>query len=238
MSEEPRRWLDDPALDAALRAALEAGRAEAPSEAELASLAGRLGPLLGGPGGGGGGDGGGGGVDPSPLLGGSVATKTIGALVVAAAIAGTSAWMATRPDPAPPPATTRVAPPEIEPPALRRELPVGVDVPEEIAAPAPPVAPRARPPAPALEVDPAAELALIQRAQDALRTSSAEALARTEEHRRRFGDGTLGQEREVVAIDALARLGRLDEARARAARFHARWPRSAHGRRVDVIVGE
>jgi len=57
------------------------------------------------------------------------------------------------------------------------------------------------------------------------------------EHRRRFGDGTLAQEREVLAIDALTRLGRETNAGDRAARFHSRWPRSAHRRRIDVILG-
>ncbi|MCZ7682188.1 MAG: hypothetical protein M5U28_26715 [Sandaracinaceae bacterium] len=43
---EPRRLLDDPSTGEALRAALDAGR-ELPDEAQLASLAARLGPLLG-----------------------------------------------------------------------------------------------------------------------------------------------------------------------------------------------
>jgi hypothetical protein len=86
------------------------------------------------------------------------------------------------------------------------------------------------------ELDPAAELALIRRAHDALRASPARALEIAEEHRQRFAAGALVQEREVVAIEALVHLGRTEAARARAAAFHARWPRSAHGRRVDVLV--
>jgi hypothetical protein len=46
----------------------------------------------------------------------------------------------------------------------------------------------------------------------------------------------MAQEREVIAIDALMRLGRADGAKARAGRFHAAWPDSAHGRRVDALV--
>ena len=57
-------------------------------------------------------------------------------------------------------------------------------------------------------------------------------------HPPRFGDGTLAQEREVVAIEALVALARLPEARERAARFSARWPHSAHARRLAVILGD
>jgi hypothetical protein len=77
---------------------------------------------------------------------------------------------------------------------------------------------------------------LIRDAQDALRTEPARALSLAEAHRRRFGEGTLGPEREVLAIDALARLGRGEEARARAGRFRARWPGSPHLRRIEVIL--
>jgi hypothetical protein len=46
----------------------------------------------------------------------------------------------------------------------------------------------------------------------------------------------MAQEREVLAIDALMRLGKTNDAKARAAKFHATWPDSAHGRRVDALV--
>ncbi|HJL15034.1 MAG TPA: hypothetical protein RMH99_05220, partial [Sandaracinaceae bacterium LLY-WYZ-13_1] len=51
--DDPRRLLDDPATGDAMRRALEAGRAETPSEAQLDQLWARLGPLIGpgGPGG-------------------------------------------------------------------------------------------------------------------------------------------------------------------------------------------
>jgi hypothetical protein len=47
----------------------------------------------------------------------------------------------------------------------------------------------------------------------------------------------LVQERELVVIDALLRLGRRAEAIARAARFHQQFPTSVHGRRIDVLLG-
>ena len=63
----------------------------------------------------------------------------------------------------------------------------------------------------------------------------AESLARCDEHARRFANGTLVQEREVLAIDALMRLGRRPEAEARASRFRASFPRSGHLRRIEAL---
>lgn len=244
---EPRRLLDDPSTSDALRAALDAGR-ELPDAAQLASLAARLGPLLG-PGGGGG---------AAAAAGGSApAVKaTLGLLAAAATTAGIVWWSAgeeppraSAPEPAPVVAERAAAeavPEGVDPPEIEAEIADGIaeEVVEQVAAVAPErprVRSRADPevaiaPAPAPESDPEAELALIQSAQGALGTAPATALARTDEHRRRFGDGVLAQEREVVAIDALVRLGREVEARGRAEAFHRRWPRSAHGRRVDVLV--
>jgi hypothetical protein len=81
------------------------------------------------------------------------------------------------------------------------------------------------------------ELALLARAQAALATNPGAALELVATHARAFRGGTLAQEREVIAIDALSRLGRKAEATARARRFHRLFPASAHGRRVEVIVG-
>lgn len=231
MSErDPARLFEDPSASEALRAALDAAQQDLPSEAELASLAARLGPLLPPPGGGGA-------ADPSPAIGASssgAVAKTLAVLAAAAAVSGVVWWGTSGParEPRPEPVSEPVEPPGEE----EEALPAGLDVPEELA-PAEAPRPRTRPSPPRFESDPEAELALIREAQDALRTSPARALALTDEHRRRFGDGALAQEREVVAIDALVRLGRRAEAGARAAELHRRWPRSAHGRRVDVLVG-
>jgi outer membrane protein assembly factor BamD (BamD/ComL family) len=46
----------------------------------------------------------------------------------------------------------------------------------------------------------------------------------------------LVQEREVIAITALARLGRLSEAQRRAERFRAAYPSSPYVDRVDRVV--
>jgi len=81
------------------------------------------------------------------------------------------------------------------------------------------------------------ELGLLARAQAALGTDPGHALALSGDHERIFTRGALAQEREVIVIDALLRLGRTAEASARAARFHQQFPGSVHGRRVDVLLG-
>jgi hypothetical protein len=80
------------------------------------------------------------------------------------------------------------------------------------------------------------EIQLLQRAQDALGSSPSKALDLVNRHVTRFPRATLGQEREVIAIDALVRLGRVGEARTRAAAFAAQFPTSAHLRRLATII--
>lgn len=80
------------------------------------------------------------------------------------------------------------------------------------------------------------EGALLLRARRALDAAPHTALELTAEHARQFSNGRLAPERERIAIEALARLGRLDEARARAARFVSRWPSSPHRRAVERAV--
>jgi hypothetical protein len=78
------------------------------------------------------------------------------------------------------------------------------------------------------------EAELLQRAQRALLDHPSRALALTAEHRRRFAEGALAEEREVIAIEALQRLGREQAARERAAVFEARYPNSVHRSRVSA----
>ena len=92
-------------------------------------------------------------------------------------------------------------------------------------------------PAPGGGGDAETEAHLLQRAQDALGTNPGEALSLAEAHASKFPAGALGQEREVVAIQALLRLGRGDEARARGAKFLAAFPGSAHRRRIEALLG-
>jgi hypothetical protein len=77
------------------------------------------------------------------------------------------------------------------------------------------------------------EAALLDGARAALGTDPRRALALTQEHAKRFPHGALIQEREVIAIDALSRLGQTDVARRRASDFERRYPGSAHQPKVD-----
>jgi hypothetical protein len=80
------------------------------------------------------------------------------------------------------------------------------------------------------------EGALLLRARQELSSDPSGAFALTQEHARRFPSGTLVQEREVLAIEALARLGRSSEARRRLDAFRARFPQSPHVARLSALV--
>jgi hypothetical protein len=80
------------------------------------------------------------------------------------------------------------------------------------------------------------ELALLLRARRAARSSPSEALRLVREHQREFGPSRFGEEREAIAIEALARSGRRDEARRRADAFRRRHPGSIHLRAIDALV--
>jgi hypothetical protein len=94
---------------------------------------------------------------------------------------------------------------------------------------------------PASDLDgpsPEAETALLVRAHQMLSTDPSRALALTAQHRRVYPGGALGQESDLIAVEALVGLGRLSEARAAAATFRTRYPSSAHLRRLDRLLGE
>lgn len=76
----------------------------------------------------------------------------------------------------------------------------------------------------------------LRRAHGQIGASPAQALTLAEAHPLRFPEGKLGQEREMIIVAALASLGRSAEAEARARAFLARFPGSAHRRRLEVLV--
>ncbi|HEY6560234.1 MAG TPA: hypothetical protein VI072_23275 [Polyangiaceae bacterium] len=82
------------------------------------------------------------------------------------------------------------------------------------------------------------ELGLLHLAQSALQTSPAQALHLAAQHRNEFPRSALAQERELIEISALVRLGRRAEARGRAERFRRAYPRSAYERQLSVILPE
>ena len=77
------------------------------------------------------------------------------------------------------------------------------------------------------------EAALLEQARRALGSSPSSALLLANQHRARFPNGVLTQEREVIAIEALRRLHRSSEADQRATGFTKAFPGSAHQRMVD-----
>ena len=128
------------------------------------------------------------------------------------------------------------APPRKAPPrSAYRAVPAGPTTPAR-PSPASPAPARAAPVAPATAA-PSTEASLVQRARSALEADPAQALALADEADDRFPSGALVEERQVVAIEALVRLGRVDEARTRGSHFLRRFPASVHQRRVETLLG-
>jgi len=94
--------------------------------------------------------------------------------------------------------------------------------------------------APAAVPSPAAaddEMPLLRRATRALAADPARALALTDEHLRRFPNGALDEERELIAIRALSALGRSADARQRAELFVRNHAGSVYGKQVEAAIG-
>jgi hypothetical protein len=81
------------------------------------------------------------------------------------------------------------------------------------------------------------EVRLLRSARQALGELPARALALTEEHARRFPRGMLAQEREAIAVEALAQLGREGQAKERARSFFSTYPSSPHRSRIERALG-
>jgi hypothetical protein len=87
--------------------------------------------------------------------------------------------------------------------------------------------------------DLAAERALLEIARTALvRGQYSAALEELTRHEAQFPSGTLAEDREALAVQALVGLGHAEEARSRAARFHASYPRSMMIPVVDAAIKE
>ncbi len=82
------------------------------------------------------------------------------------------------------------------------------------------------------------EISLLKRAREALAANPGTALSLAEQHREQFHPGRLAQEREVIAITALVRLGRPTSAEKRADQFMRTYPGSAYAGQIRRIVGE
>ncbi|MFO0564842.1 MAG: hypothetical protein U0263_04220 [Polyangiaceae bacterium] len=232
MSQEPRRLLEETASPPSLQAALKAARQEGPSADQARAVSLGLGGLLDRP------------IDltPKPAAASGAAAAKIGGLVaVVVALGATGAYVASRSAPAVPgtlgagaPAAAR----EVANAALNRASKPEPSAAAEVAAEAPAALPAASSPrAPTSAAAPGAssgpsELVLLERARAALANEPARALALTNEHRRRFPHGALAEEREVIAIRALEKLGRGKEAAQRGSAFEQQNPDSIHRRTV------
>lgn len=231
MNGEPQRLLESDDAPSALRDLLRAGQRDVPSDADLSRLEGRLASILVVPAVGS--------VAPPSSGGAAVGTSTakiVGAVVVAAALVGGGTWVATRAHrsaPAPvaqAPAMPVVAAPNAAEPAV---VPAPVDISPSTKTNE--VTPKSA--KTAAERGPS-EAELLEQARAALSSDPKRALALVQEHKRRFPTGALAQEREVIAIEALARLDDKQEAQKRAKEFEDRYPDSAHRRKVESVTNE
>ena len=121
--------------------------------------------------------------------------------------------------------------------AAGRDLPVGFvpDLPEVPTLPEGTHVPRADESAREAEASPdderlaalGSEMRLVRDARDSLERDPTQALALLEQHRARFPDGALAEEREAYAIQALAVLGRTTEVERRYLDFRADHPGSS-----------
>lgn len=224
--EDPPR-LSDPGGDASepVRKVVQECRNDVATPAQLDDLESRLTPLLWAP------------PPVSSPAGGSVAGVSgilkLAAVAIAAGAAGGLFWMGTTQDASAPKSVMPVLAPRPQPHAAAT-LPAP-------AAPVPtaaiPSAPKAKPTAPHTPVVAQSEADLLGAAQIALGQDPSRALALTDQHRTAFPGGVLSQEREVIAIEALERLGRTADARARAERFLKAYPDSAHRSKIESLVG-
>jgi hypothetical protein len=184
----------------------------------------------------------------STTVGASVA-KLVAVIAGAGLIAGGAAMLAsnsggdespqTPAKVAPKGASPAAAPVEALPPQPQPPAPVAPELSEPPEDPAPAhAAPAKAGKSTSSAAGVKAEAALLERARSLVASNPAQALAITRDHARRFPGGLLAQEREVIAIEALRKLGQQDEANQRATRFKSAYPGSAHQRSIGSASSE
>jgi hypothetical protein len=82
----------------------------------------------------------------------------------------------------------------------------------------------------------AREIALIDAARSDLGAAPARALGALETHKREFPRGQLAAEREFLAVEALRRMNRTEEARRRAGELEVRYPSSSYAARAARLL--
>lgn len=155
-------------------------------------------------------------------------------LVAAGAIAtGAASFIALQPEPAPKVAPAAVAPRVAPAPVARAAAPAqpAFEPPVVEAQPAAPSRPAKSSAAPRLKE----EAALLAEVQGALRGGQAQAaLAKLESYDKRFPAGMLRSEADAARVFALCAAGRVERARAAAARFVQRYPSAPVTARVQA----
>ncbi len=237
MSDDPRSWLEltgDDEPSPLLRTLLDSAKFDDPQAADVARLTAKLAAAL--PPGtltpGGGGGGGGGGATSAGVKGAAGWTIGGGVLIGLAVLGGV---VATAPAGAPlaPHATTAVAR------DIRTELPHVVPVSSVATSGSAPVLAPTGPSSAFPAVPAEAEATMLARAYEELRHGSPQrAVAVAGEHARAYPHGAFAQEREMIAIEALVKLGDRAGAGARAAAFRKAFPRSSHLPRLATISPE
>jgi len=272
MTDDPRRWAEDPEAPEGLAGALREAREELPSEEQIAAVATKLGPLLGGGGGAGGGGaeglGSGSAGAGAAVAGLSSGTKVVifllgGTLIIASL--GTWAviedrrarpvqWPVDAGEIVPDGGATPVANGGVDGSTegelgAEEELGTGTETGTGTGTGAGTGSGERgtgngergtgngeRGTETETETEAPSELSLLREAQDVLVADPGRALGLADEHVRLYPAGALAQEREVLAVDALLRLGRREAAEARASRFRAAHPGSSQIRRLDRLL--
>ena len=82
------------------------------------------------------------------------------------------------------------------------------------------------------------ETQLLERARGLIGNDAQQALLTLDAHRREFPHGALELERELMAVDALLKLGQRQEAHRRAAQLRAQAPGSIYEQRLTRLLGQ
>jgi hypothetical protein len=227
---EPPRLADASGTNDPIAAAITALRDEPPSAAQLNALAQRLAPQLGTPA-----------VTGSASAGIAWWLKWLCGLTLSIAIGAYVMSHATRSKPAPRHARLSAAASSALPRAIGMPAPASIVEAHasEAKAPIAPARVRTSPRRSASTAAPAPEneLVLLERSRAALDRDPAAALSLAEAHARSYPSGIFAQEREMLAIEALLKLKRKADARARAERFVERYPDSPQAPRVRAWLG-
>lgn len=160
----------------------------------------------------------------------AIGAKLVIGFVAAASVIGGSVYLATRPASVPAPVASSQPVAVVAPTAAPKPIETVADVspPAPIEAPRPSAKPVVAPSASA-ETKPSVKAEMAQYAE--IRAASgdpARALALANEGHAKFPRGVFWQEREIIAIQSLQRLGRADEAKRRSDVFVKAHPESVY----------